>query len=70
MATQLHEPRYYYSPDALDLIDLRIEKVRGSHDFIRKYLQQKLPVRFLDQIGRDRRELDEKELNRELPSGK
>ena len=69
-ATELHEPRYWYAVDALDLIDLQVEVERGSHDFIRKFLQQKLPASFLDRVGKERRELDVIEARKELPSGK
>jgi hypothetical protein len=68
-ATELHEPRYWYAVDALDLIDLQIEVERGSHDFVRKFLQQKLPASFLDRVGKERRELDDIEARKELPSG-
>lgn len=70
LATQLHEPRYWYAVDALDLIDLRVQEERGSHDIVRKFLQQKLPVSFLDRVGKERRELDDVEAKKELPSGK
>jgi hypothetical protein len=68
-ATELHEPRYWYAVDALDLIDLRVQEERGSHDIVRKFLQQKLPVSFLDRVGKERRELDDVEARKELPSG-
>lgn len=68
-ATELHEPRYWYAVDALDLIDLQVEVERGSHDIVRKFLQHKLPVSFLDRVGKERRELDEIEARKELPSG-
>jgi hypothetical protein len=51
LATALHEPRYWYAADALDLIDLRPEDVKESHDVFRTYLQRKAPVGFLDRIG-------------------
>jgi hypothetical protein len=69
MATQLHEPRYEYSSDSLGLVDFNIEGTRGSTDIVRKFLQNRLPVRFLDDIGRERRELEAIKQQGELPSG-
>lgn len=69
-ATTLHEPRYWYGPDALDLVDLSTENVRQSHDYVCTFLQKNMPVNFLDRVGKERRELDEIERNKELPTGK
>jgi hypothetical protein len=69
-ATTLHEPRYWYGPDAWDLVDLSTEDVRQTHDYVRTFLQKKMPVSFLDRAGKKRRELDELEERNELPTGK
>jgi hypothetical protein len=70
LATQLHEPRYWYAPDAFNLIDLRVEEAKGKHDIVRKFLQQKVPSSFLDQVGTERRQIDDIEARKELPFGK
>jgi hypothetical protein len=57
-ATEMHEPRYWYAPDAIERIDLVEDLPRTSHDVIRKFLQQKMPVMFLDSAGKRMRELD------------
>lgn len=69
LATELHEPRYWYAVDALDLIDLQVEETRESHDSVREFLQKRLPVSFLDRVGKERRELDDITAKKELPSG-
>jgi len=60
-ATELHEPRYWYAPDAIERINLVEDIPRPSHDVIRKLLQQKLPIMFLDSAGKRMRELDKLE---------
>ncbi|KAH8663555.1 hypothetical protein BGZ60DRAFT_411602 [Tricladium varicosporioides] len=60
-ATELHEPRYWYAPDATERIDLIEDSPRLSHDIVRKVLQQKLPLRWLDAAGRAMREWDQAE---------
>lgn len=70
LATQLHEPRYWYAPDAFNLIDLRVEETKGSHDIVRKFLQQTVPPSFLDEVGTERRKIDDIEARKKLPFGK
>ena len=38
LATTLHEPRYWYAADALDLIDLRPEDAKEYYDVVRTFL--------------------------------
>lgn len=73
MATDLHEPRYWHTSDALELIDLtelRAQSTKTPHDIVRNFLQKKLPASMLDRIGKEWRELDEIEARKELPLGK
>ncbi|RDL39332.1 uncharacterized protein BP5553_03672 [Venustampulla echinocandica] len=69
-ATELHEPRYWYAPDASELIDIGEESPRMAHDIVRKILQQKLPAIFLDAAGKSLREIDEFEPMMEDRGGK
>lgn len=55
---KLREPRYYDSPDSLNLIDLTPPKPKEAIDPLRRFLQNALPARLLDAAGREQREVD------------
>ena len=55
----MQEPRYFDSPDALNLCDLTPPQATRSIDGLRLWLQRFLPLGLLDKAGRERREIDE-----------
>lgn len=70
LATTLHEPRYWYAADALDLVDLSTGVTNSfgspndSPDRLRKFLQLRVPSGLLDREGKERRKLDDIEKSR------
>ena len=72
LATTLHEPRYWYAADALDLVDLSAEVTDSSvsPDRLRKFLQLRVPSGLLDREGKERRKLDDIEKSGTPPSCK
>jgi hypothetical protein len=73
LATTLHEPRYYYASDALDLLDLHSVDSKEpfeAPDKFRTFLQRHVPRTMLDKTGKERREIDEVYAKGVLPSGK
>jgi hypothetical protein len=58
MALLLREPRYWESPDALNVFDLASLPRNSSIDSLRLWLQKHLPIRLLDAAGKERREID------------
>jgi len=59
LAIALHEPRYWDSPDALNVFDLSPSNQDRSIDRIRLWLQRVIPNNFLDIWGKERREIDQ-----------
>ncbi len=72
LATRLHEPRYWYAQDALELIDLRHEgkAAKPRPDQIRIFLQKHVPISLLDRVGKEHRDVDKAKARKELPSGR
>jgi hypothetical protein len=48
---------------------LKPKTTKEPHDSIRTFLQKRLPVSLLDNVGKERRELDDIEAKKELPKG-
>jgi hypothetical protein len=59
LALAFNEPRYWESPDALNLFDLADPKALSSVDRLRHELQKHLPLNMLDAAGKERRDIDE-----------
>jgi hypothetical protein len=59
LALKLREPHYWDSPDALNLCDLTPSTSVPNIDGLRLFLQNTIPKTFLDDLGRERRDLDE-----------
>jgi hypothetical protein len=59
LALKLKEPHYWDSPDALNLCDLTPSRTLHTVDSLRLLLQKVMPKRFLDDLGRERRQLDD-----------
>jgi len=55
----LKEPHYWDSPDALNLCDLTPSPTLPTVGSLRLLLQKVMPKRFLDDLGRERRQLDD-----------
>ncbi|KAF4632381.1 hypothetical protein G7Y89_g5749 [Cudoniella acicularis] len=77
LALALDEPRYWDSPDALNLFDLADSEALSSVDRLRQGLQKHIPLSMLDRAGRERRNIDEgadllrkNEESRKLPFAK
>jgi hypothetical protein len=66
LARKLEEPRYWDSPDALNLMDLRPAKSeeRSGPDNLRVLLQKLAPDWILDEAGKERKKLDRKKDSR------
>ncbi|KAN0112383.1 hypothetical protein V8E51_005334 [Hyaloscypha variabilis] len=58
LALALDEPRYWDSPDALNLFDLADSEAVTSVDRLRQELQKRVPLSMLDPAGRERRTID------------
>jgi hypothetical protein len=58
LAVKLREPRYWDSPDALDLIDLNPPKPSQAPDGLREFFQRVVPTIWLDGEGKEQREVD------------
>ena len=58
LALALDEPRYFDSPDALNLFDLADDAAVTSVDQLRQELQKRVPLSMLDSAGRERRTID------------
>ncbi|PMD55039.1 uncharacterized protein K444DRAFT_696407 [Hyaloscypha bicolor E] len=70
LAKTFHEPRYWDSPDSLNLMDLAPTSGDGGRvDWLRARLQKLLPEKSLDASGIDRRELDRKQRSGSMTAG-
>jgi hypothetical protein len=57
-ARELEEPRYWDSPDAINLLDLQPKDGKYNADGLRQFLQKYSPEWLLDTAGRDERKLE------------
>jgi len=55
LATELREPRYWDSPDALNLCDFTPPETLGSADRLRLFLKKSPPGILLDKRGKEER---------------
>lgn len=60
LARELHEPRYWDSDEALNLLSVGAHESSSSVDKVRIMLQGRTPTNLLDEEGKQRREMEHK----------